>query len=137
MKKYYLQLSKKSIVLRLFFVVLMIIFIVARAYRGSIVNPSIESFESILLNTKIIIILDLLIGVMTGFALFNKGNPLVFGIVTISMIILIFLPFAYTIIPSLENSFNELLNSIELSLVVLGFSIINLLLCIPPKKKKE
>jgi hypothetical protein len=74
---------------------------------------------------------------MTGFALFNKGNPLVFGIVTISMIILIFLPFAYTIIPSLENSFNALLNSIELSLVVLGFSIINLLLCIPPKKKKE
>jgi len=135
MKEYDLQLTRRTIIFKLVLVLLIIGLIIVRSFMGPIINSSIKLFDNILLNAVMIIVIDVFVGVAAGAWACNKGSLLISIVAFISMIILIVLPFSGNIIPSLKDSFSVLLNSIELSSVVLGFSGINLMMCILIRKR--
>ncbi|MDW7658896.1 MAG: hypothetical protein SCM11_17145 [Bacillota bacterium] len=120
-------MNKRNVIWKLSLVALAIALIITRSYMGFIINSSIKSFNNIVINATAIIILDVLLGGVIGAMLGNKGNPLIFGILSIAMLLLMILPFAHLLIPPLKDFFGVLLNSIELSSVVLGFGLISLL----------
>ncbi|MEA4890163.1 MAG: hypothetical protein VB070_11925 [Clostridiaceae bacterium] len=135
MKEYDLQLTRRTIIFKLVLVVLTIGLIIARSSMGPVINSSIKLFDNILLNAVMIIILDVLIGVTAGAWTGNRGSFLISSVAFISMIVLMVLPFSGNIMPSLKDSFSVLLNSVELSSVVLGFSGINLIMSTPKRKR--